>query len=462
MVMDLSKPVVFTWKWGSEILKYSLLALIIPLFLVGWDTSGRRSFSWHDFKIDSCSDHTEDTYYSKMCKTADQLNGFGSAQDGATLAGVLSGDNVNDFDEACTLMNGKFTNSGKVEVTQTLSDLCIRFDSDSDPLEDIHICVGTEDSLTNGGYVTGYLYWTQVLSWTIVSLLTAYLVWEKAFNHKGFFASSQELMNHLAGMLHPSLCPDDKLIQGKLPKRHMFNMLSHGLLMAAVHTFSVILAVYASLAHVHYNDKDHGMNIDMVSKKVAATSGSDEEDYKQRADDCFSSVQAFFTFNVAQKYIKDDIDDAPSATLAVFILSIIIAAVSGLVLFSYIIVSAVVHSEMNSPGGISKDGFYAKLRAATNDADAKTRANYKSFSGEARSLFSSVVNAPGRVLSGLGDMMSTSEDISADVGASQDTGLFNLQRPRTDVPSSVAEEKNGGELFTKNVQVGASIMKLSF
>ena len=337
-------------------------------------------------------------------------------------------------------MSGAFGQTSKVQVTQTLKELCIRFDASGDPYEDVHICVETDDMIDGGGYVSGYLYWTTIVSWMIVSSLAAYLLWERLFHGTPFMTSTRDLMNHLSGMLHPSLLNSTQIKNGTGGGSSIPNWLSHTLLMAFIHTFSVILAVYASLSHKYYNDDDKGMSIDAVTEKTAANMFDDEENYHQRTDDCFNSVQAYYTFNVAQRHINKDISDAPAETQAVYILSIIIAALSGIVLFSYITVLLVVRDQMRRSG--TQGGFASTLRTEIENAARETQNEISNFKRGAASMFSSRAS------------------VGAPVADAQESGLFNLQK-RIDVPDSVAEEKNG-ELFTKNVEAGVSIMKLSF
>lgn len=443
MTSDISKLVVRTWRYGSELLKYSLLALIIPLFLVGFDQSGTKTFTWEEFRVETCQQNTGQHVYSKMCRS--NIEKIGTLNSADVVQALNAGNN--DFDVACTAMVDVSDQTSKVQVTQTLKELCIRFDSNNDPYEDVHICVETDDMIDGGGYVSGYLYWTTVISWMIVSSLVAYLLWERIYHGQSFGTATKDIMNHLSGMLHVSILSNEQISKGKGGAGSAIpNWLSHSLIMAFIHTFSVILAVYASLAHKFYDDEDKGMSIDAVTEKTSAKMFEDENDYQQRTGDCFNSVQAFYTFNVAQRNIDKDIDDAPAETQAVFVLSIIIAALSGLILFSYLTVLLILRDQVrNGRSG----GIFAGLRESIVQAQTATDAE-----------ISRLKSRIPRFRMGRG-----SEQPSSSVGASvQDTGLFNLsQAPATpdDVPDSVKEEKNG-ELFTKNVEVGANIMKLTF
>jgi hypothetical protein len=378
-----------------------------------------------------------------MCTTADALQAFGG-ETAATLQTDFTTGDPNQFDLACTKMNNHFTSAGEVEVTQSLQDLCISFDMDADSLENVHICVGLEEDLEVGGYVTGYLYWCMVTGWMLGGAYIIYLLHETIFRTHRFGDKLGNISKHLAVSLHPRI--------GEKTNSNL-NWITHSLTMAFIHTFSVILAVYCGQAFEQYTDEDDGMNIKVVKEKVPSAHGSDAESYMQRTGDCFSSLPAFFTYNVALKHFNDEIDDAPEATQAVFYLSIITAALSGLLLFSYLIILAVVHQE---EGGGSDKTSMGSLRKAIREAQDEM-AGPTIFQRGRRML----TNRLSGVFRAAPDRNNFNmQEVNAPVGA--DAGVFNLQGQRTDVPASVAEEKQNGELFTKNVAAGESIMKLTF
>ena len=444
-----SKLVVEIWRWGTFITALSLLALVIPVFLVGYDMDGSHSFKFAEKSLkEAC--HTKNYHWrGEICGISNiSKQAICSSDDPAIIAELNEkyGDRfigTNSFNENETLY-----------TTQTLDRICTVFKFPEGPAGlspdfSLKSCVELDGEFDSNHYVSGYLYWCRILGWTLVGVLALHYIWQ-LIHFNGPMHGTDNLIGSLCLGLHPNFSDVDKE-SGKA-----LNWLSHTLILAAIHTFSVILAVYSSLAHVDYDNTETGMNMDSIEKEAKGLYNEKKHFTQLGKNGCFKHEDQYAVWNITHASIEQDMNQAPPTTQTIFYLSIVVAAISGVVLFSYLFILMMIHSVKN--GSQNYEGFRTAAMQTRDDFRRLKGLGFTMFAGRDKSASAPPPSAQ-RIR---GNQSATTYALGAGVDDNSNLfGLGNMRNRAMDVPASVSEEKNG-QMFTQNVDLGQRLMNLTF
>lgn len=463
----LSHVLLEGWRWSTIFLSLALIALSVSLSVVLFDKSGSHTFTWdEDLTVGMCShpSYAKGHQYSKMCTNANDLQPFGQFYTENAISTLLSDAKDGDppsshFNVACyafrnIVSGGELdasedddatadavktaeealakSDKAKITITQTLDQLCARFDQQGDPFLDTKMCLELERDPESGKAISQYLTTVEAGAYVFVALFAVYIMW--LLFHFNEMRGTENMISLIIGKLTPKFKDGNKITRFN-------NWVTHTLLMAAIHIYSVLLAVFSAQAVEHYDNSDVAMNIDMVKKCADQTSNDNKDcDYTQRREDCFSSVPGFYLWNIAQKSEDKDMKDAPAITQAIFNLSIIVAVLSGLCLFCYLYFKLASHYIFKDGQFNTNSQFSDVVGAVRKDKTVNT------------AQFVAQSNVQGSVGAGIQG------------GSRFGVGIGSIRNSGHDasLPSSVIEEKNDGEMFDSSVQKGASILSLQF